>query len=73
MSLNYPKAAARWILFGLQAMRLMKIKKPHPKSGASTSIAAAKSAEADTDESRWEARLKAVVKPPAKLAKKPKK
>jgi hypothetical protein len=33
-------------------------------------VAAAKVAEADTDESRWEARLKAVAKPPPKQAKK---
>jgi hypothetical protein len=33
-------------------------------------IAAAKAAEADTDESRWEARLKAVAKPPTKPVKK---
>jgi hypothetical protein len=41
-----------------------------PKSNKAAFIAAAKAAEADTDESRWEARLKAVAKPPAKTAKK---
>jgi hypothetical protein len=35
-----------------------------------TFIAAAKAAGADTDESRWEVRLKAVAKPPAKPGKK---
>lgn len=35
-----------------------------------TFIEAAKAAEADEDEKRWEARLKAVAKPPAKAAKK---
>ncbi|MBS0222455.1 MAG: hypothetical protein JSR91_17130, partial [Proteobacteria bacterium] len=33
-------------------------------------IEAARAAEADEDEKRWEARLKAVVKPPAKTKKK---
>lgn len=41
-----------------------------PKSNKEAFIAAAKEAEADTDESRWEARLKAVAKPPAKPMKK---
>ena len=33
------------------------------KSNKAAFIAAAKAAEADTDEARWEARLKAVAKP----------
>jgi hypothetical protein len=33
-------------------------------------VSAAKAASADEDESRWEARLKAVAKPPAKAVKK---
>jgi len=43
--------------------------KPHrqPSKGQKAAfIAAAEAAEADTDESRWEARLKAVAKPPVK-------
>jgi hypothetical protein len=41
-------------------------KKPtSPTASSKAFIAAAKAAEADTDESRWEARLKAVAKPPA--------
>lgn len=40
---------------------------PNPKQAF---IDAARAAEADTDESRWEARLKAVAKPPAKTKKK---
>jgi hypothetical protein len=46
--------------------------RPKPVSTAqhTTFIDAAKAAEADEDEKRWEARLKAVVKPAAKPAKK---
>jgi hypothetical protein len=40
------------------------------KSNKAAFIPAAKAAEADTGQSRWEARLKAVAKPPAKPAKK---
>jgi len=48
-------------------------KKPtSPTGNHNAFIAAAKAAEADTDESRWETRLKAVAKPPAKPAKKAK-
>ena len=44
-------------------------KKPQQDQEAAF-IAAGKAAEADTDESRWEVRLKAVAKPPEKPVKK---
>jgi hypothetical protein len=45
--------------------------KATPKNQKEAFIAAAKGAEADTDERRWEARLKAVAKPPAKEKRRP--
>ena len=50
----------------------MSKKQTSPTANSKAFIAAAKAAEADTDESRWEARLKAVAKPPAKSVKKSK-
>jgi hypothetical protein len=43
---------------------------PRQRQSKSQRDAFIAAAEADTDESRWEARLKAVAKPPAKPAKK---
>ncbi len=37
-----------------------------PGDNRAAFIAIAKAAEADTDETRWKAKLRAVVKPPAK-------
>ena len=46
-------------------------KNPQPSVASKQAfIAAARASGADEDESRWEARLKAVAKPPAKAAKK---
>lgn len=50
-------------MHGPQVTKQMKPKKPRPQTNADAFIAAAKSIEADEDEKRWEARLKAVVKP----------
>jgi uncharacterized protein HemY len=47
---------------------MAKAQKSTPQSAAF--IAAAKAAEADEDEGRWERRLKIVAKPPAKPTKK---
>jgi hypothetical protein len=43
---------------------------PSPPDQKDAFVDAAKAAGADTDEKRWEARLKAVAKPPPKAAKK---
>lgn len=52
-------------------MKQMKHQKPQVRAdAAAVFVAAAKSIEADEDKKHWEARLKAVVKPSAKSAKK---
>ena len=48
----------------------MKPRRPADSSHRQAFIAAAKAAEADEDEKAWEARLKAVAKPPVKPTKK---
>lgn len=48
----------------------MKPRRQPNKDQKAAFIAAAKAAEVDEDEKRWEARLKAVAKPPAKPTKK---
>lgn len=48
----------------------MKKPLPQPSNQQAAFIDAAREAGADEDEKRWEARLKAVAKPPAKPAKK---
>ena len=48
----------------------MSARKQAPKSNRDAFVEAAKAAGADEDEKRWEARLKAVAKPPAKPVKK---
>lgn len=50
--------------------RHMPNKSPQNLTERDRFVAAANAANVDEDEKRWEARLKAVVKPPAKPAKK---